>query len=414
MSREDPIFVYADWMGLGGPTLMGKLYRSVVRGEEILSFEYEPSWLKDAKPFVLDPRLQLVGGRQHTDASNPFGLLTDSAPDRWGRLLIRRRAALESNEAPTILFDSDYLLAVSDTCRMGALRFRSGADGPFLARDSPLSVPPLQRLRELEQASRQFEASDTNDPEHVKWLQMLIAPGTSLGGARPKCSVIAPEGQLWIAKFPSRADEFDVGAWEGLVHHLAQKAGLLVAEARVESFSKAGTSFLTQRFDRQKEGRIHFASAMNLLGYQDGDGAKTGASYLDLVDLIERYGATPKEDLEELWRRVVFNVCVSNTDDHLRNHGFLLSDQGWKLSPAYDLNAQPWGGGLALNIDENGNACELDLVRSVSPYFRLSETRQEAIIQEVTMAVKTWEKCARNLELKRSEVERFQTAFRRL
>ena len=411
MTREDPIFVYADWRDLGGPTLMGMLYRNIVRGEEILSFEYEPDWLKEAKTFVLDPRLQLVGGRQHADASNPFGLLTDSAPDRWGRLLIRRRAALESSGKAPILFDSDYLLAVSDTCRMGALRFRKGADGPFLAEDTKLSVPPLQRLRELEQASRRFEDSDTGDPEHVKWLQMLIAPGTSLGGARPKCNVIDPEGQLWIAKFPSRGDEFDVGAWEGLVHNLAQAAGLRMGKARVERFSKAGTTFLTQRFDRKGDDRIHFASAMNLLGYQDGDGAKTGASYLDLVDLIERYGATPKEDLEELWRRIVFNVCVNNTDDHLRNHGFLLSDQGWKLSPAYDLNAQPWGGGLALNIDENSNACELDLVRSVGEYFRLSEARQKAIIDEVSGGAKTWQKRAQNLGLKRSEMERFQTAF---
>lgn len=412
MNREDPVYIYADWKGLSSPTLMGKLYRNIVRGEEILSFEYESAWLKDTKPFLLDPRLQLVSGRQHTDASNPFGLLTDSAPDRWGRLLIRRRAALESGSTATVLFDSDYLLSVSDTCRMGALRFREGADGPFLAKDTALSVPPLQRLRELEQASRRFEASDTDDPEHLKWLQMLIAPGTSLGGARPKCSVIDPEGQLWIAKFPSRADEYDVGAWEGLVHELAQDAGLHVGKARVEPFSKAGTTFLTQRFDRHYAERIHFASAMNLLGYQDGDGAKTGASYLDLVDLIERYGATPKVDLEELWRRIVFNVCVNNTDDHLRNHGFLLSDQGWSLSPAYDLNAQPWGGGLALNIDENSNACELDLVRSVGPYFRLSETRQKAIIHEVSEAVKTWEKKARNLGLKHSEVERLRKAFR--
>lgn len=413
MSRKDPIYVYADWQVLGGPILMGKLYPDVVRGEEILSFEYEPAWLKDAKPFVLDPRLQLVGGRQHADASNPFGLLTDSAPDRWGRLLIRRRAALESSAKAAVLFDSDYLLAVSDTCRMGALRFRQSSDGPFLARDTELSVPPLRRLRELEQASRRFEASDTDDPEHLKWLQMLIAPGTSLGGARPKCSVIDPEGQLWIAKFPSRADEYDVGAWEGLVHQLAQKAGVKVGKARIEAFSKAGTTFLTQRFDRHYTQRIHFASAMNLLGYQDGDGAKTGASYLDLVDLIERYGATPKKDLEELWRRIVFNICVNNTDDHLRNHGFLLSDQGWKLSPAYDLNAQPWGGGLALNIDENSNACELDLARSVGPYFRLSEPRQKAIIDEVFEAIKTWDKQALTLGLKRGEVEQLETAFRK-
>lgn len=224
--------------------------------------------------------------------------------------------------------------------------------------------------------------------------------------------MIAPDGQLWIAKFPSRADEYDVGAWEGLVYKLANAAGLRVEEARVERFSKVGTTFLTRRFDRDQGERIHFASAMNLLGYQDGDGAKTGASYLDLVELIECYGANVNEDLEELWRRIVFNICVNNTDDHLRNHGFLLSDQGWTLSPAYDLNAQPWGGCLALNIDENNNACDLDLARSVGQHFRLSKVRQEAIIYEVMDGVNAWEKSATDLSLKRSEIERMGAAFK--
>jgi serine/threonine-protein kinase HipA len=318
---------------------------------------------------------------------------------------------LESGDGSSVLFDSDYLLAVSDTCRMGALRFREGAGGAFLAEDTELSVPPLQRLRELEQACRRFEASDADGPEHVEWLRMLIAPGSSLGGARPKCSVVDPDGQLWIAKFPSRADEYDVGAWEGLVYQLAKAAGLRIAQARVERFSQVGTTFLTRRFDREHGERIHFASAMNLLGYQDGDGAKTGASYLDLVDLIERYGATVNEDLEELWRRIVFNICVNNTDDHLRNHGFLLSDQGWSLSPAYDLNAQPWGGGLALNIDENNNACDLSLARSVGLHFRLSNKQQESILNEVIQSVRAWEKCATDLGLKRSEIERMRSAF---
>lgn len=413
MSRPSTIFVYADWKGLGGATQMGQLHRSTVRGEEVLSFEYDQNWLKQSQPFLLDPRLQFVEGRQYTDGVNPFGLFLDSAPDRWGRLLIRRRAALESGDASTVLFDSDYLLAVSDTCRMGALRFRDGEEGSFLAEDTELSVPPLQRLRMLEQASRRFEASDSDDPEHGDWLRMLIAPGTSLGGARPKCSVIDPDGQLWIAKFPSRVDEYDVGAWEGLVYQLAKNAGLKIAEARIERFSKAGTTFLIRRFDRERDERIHFASAMNLLGYQDGDGAKTGASYLDLVDLIERYGSNVNEDLEELWRRIVFNVCVQNTDDHLRNHGFLLSDQGWTLSPAYDLNALPWGGGLALNIDENNNACDMDLVRRVGQYFRLSKERQESILTEVSEAVGAWEKYATKLGLKRSEIEQMRTVFQK-
>ncbi len=411
MSRLATIFVYADWKGLSGATLMGQLHRSIVRGEEVLSFEYDRDWLKQSQPFLLDPRLQFVEGRQFAEGANPFGLFLDSAPDRWGRLLIRRRAALNSEYAPAVLFDSDYLLAVSDTCRMGALRFRDGPEGSFLAEDTELCVPPLQRLRQLEQASRRFEASDSDDPEHLEWLRMLIAPGTSLGGARPKCSVIDPDGQLWIAKFPSRADEYDVGAWEGLAYQLAKNAGLRIAEARVERFSKAGSTFLVRRFDRERETRIHFASAMNLLGYQDGDGAKTGASYLDLVDLIERYGSNVNEDLEELWRRIVFNVYIRNTDDHLRNHGFLLSDQGWTLSPAYDLNAQPWGGGLALNIDEHHNACELDLVRSVGQHFRLTQARQEAIMTEVSEAVSAWETCATKRGLKRSEVEQMRMAL---
>lgn len=411
MNREDPIFVYADWKSLDRARLMGRLYRAQVRGEEVLSFEYEPEWLTQAQPFLLDPKLQWVGGRQYADGGNPFGLFLDSAPDRWGRLLIRRRAALEAKEKPVVLFDSDYLLAVSDTCRMGGLRFRAASDGPFLAEDTELSVPPFHSLRKLEQASRRFEASDTDDPEHVKWLQMLIAPGTSLGGARPKCSVIDPDGQLWIAKFPSRADEYDVGAWEGLVHQLAIEAGLNVARARTEAFSKSGTTFLTRRFDREQAQRIHFASAMNLLGYQDGDGAQTGASYLDLVDLIERIGVAVKEDLEELWRRIVFNICVHNTDDHLRNHGFLLGEQGWRLSPVYDLNPQPWPGGLALNIDEHSNACELDLARSVGKYFRLSDTRQDEIIRTVLGAVKGWEKGAAQKGFKRSEMDLMRAAF---
>lgn len=411
MKRNQTIFVFADWKSLEQPTLMGQLHRGVVRGEEILSFEYDEDWLSRGKPFLLDPQLQFVHGRQYADERNAFGLFLDSAPDRWGRLLIRRRAALNSEGALPVLFDSDYLLAVSDTCRMGALRFRDGLEGPFLAEDTELSVPPLQSLRKLEQASREFEASDTDDPEYFKWLQMLIAPGTSLGGARPKCNVIDPEGQLWIAKFPSRADEYDVGAWEGLVHELARGAGIQVAPARTERFSESGHTFLTQRFDREIKQRIHFASAMNLLGYQDGDGARTGASYLDLVDLIERYGANVTENLEELWRRIVFNIFINNTDDHLRNHGFLLSEQGWNLSPVYDLNPQLWGDGLALNIDENSNACDIDLARSVGKYFRLSQDRREAILREVSVAVESWEKHAKSAGLNRSEIEQMRTAF---
>lgn len=410
MAERSPIYVYADWVGLAEPALMGVVHRSVVRGEEVLAFEYEQEWLKQGDAMLLDPRLQLVQGRQYSDASGAFGLLTDSAPDRWGRLLIQRRAALEKE--PRSLYESDYVLAVADTSRMGGLRFKLDLDGAFLAEDEALSVPSMHMLRELEQASLNFEAADSEDPHYVQWLQMLLAPGTSLGGARPKASVLDPEGNLWVAKFPSRNDEYDVSAWEGVVMQLAQHAGLNTASVRVEKFSGAGHTFLSQRFDRQGQRRVHFASAMCLLGYQDGDGAKTGASYLDLVDLIERYGADVETDLTELWKRIVFNICIHNTDDHLRNHGFLLEESGWKLSPAYDLNPQPWTGGLALNIDDVSNACDLELARSVGHYFRLSGREQDTYIKEVRETVAGWDSIAERMGISRGEVERMRVAFK--
>ena len=324
--------------------------------------------------------------------------------------MIQRRAALEKE--PRSLYESDYVLAVADTCRMGSLRFKLDLDGAFLAEDEALSVPPIHMLRELEQASLNFEAADSEDPHYVQWLQMLLAPGTSLGGARPKASVLDPEGNLWVAKFPSRNDEYDIGAWEAVVTQLAHGAGLNTASFRVEKFSEFGRTFLSQRFDREGERRVHFASAMCLLGYQDGDGAKTGASYLVLVDLIERYGADVETDLTELWKRIVFNVCIHNTDDHLRNHGFLLRESGWKLSPAYDLNPQPWAGGLALNIDDVSNACDLDLARSVGRYFRLSDQEQVGYINEIREAVARWDSIAESMVISRGEIERMRVAFK--
>lgn len=412
MSSKEPIWVFADWLGLGGATLVGVLHREVTRGEEVLSFEYDPHWLSRHDPLLLDPKLQFLEGRQYAESG--FGLILDSAPDRWGRLLIQRREVLraaEDNRTVERLWDSDYLLAVSDTSRLGGLRFKRELDRNFLAKDTPFSVPPLTALRELEQASLNFEKAEAGNQEYGSWLRLLLAPGSSLGGARPKSSVVDPNGQLWIAKFPSRNDTVDVGAWEGLVYELAREAGLRTVEARAEAFSGEGHSFLISRFDRLGSARIHFASAMNLLGYQDGDGAKSGASYLDLVDLIERIGVEVATELEELWKRIVFNICVNNTDDHLRNHGFLLGDQGWQLSPAYDLNPQPWGGGLALNIDETSNACDLDLARRAGRYFRLTDSRQDQIIAEVKQAVSEWESRALARGIHRAEIEQMRPAF---
>lgn len=266
MSERPPIEVVADWQGLETPLSVGWLHRDEVRGDEVLAFEYTESWLATGQPMLLDPKLQFVSGRQYAPSTESLGLFLDSAPDRWGRLLIQRRASMEANGSGLNLHDTDYLLAVSDFCRVGGLRFRLDSKEPFLAADHPHSVPPLEALRTLEKASLQFENADQEDPEYAEWLRILLAPGSSLGGARPKGSVIDPDTGLWIAKFPSRSDTYDVGAWEALVYELAELAGLLTVEARAERFSQTGHTFLIRRFDRNATGgRIHFASAMNLL-----------------------------------------------------------------------------------------------------------------------------------------------------
>ncbi len=415
MTTEKTIFVYADWQPGNSPVLMGQLVARVVRGKEVLAFEYAAGWLDQGDPnLLMDPQLQLVAGAQHAPAL--FGIFLDSAPDRWGRVLIERREAyrakVESRRAGR-LFDTDYLLAVADVSRMGALRFKLDPDGPFLDDSGTLAIPPIEALRKLEQASLAFEQADIDDPEYVNWLRLLLAPGTSLGGARPKGSVIDTEGTLWIAKFPSRNDSVDVGAWEWLTYTLAKEAGLRVVESRGERFSRAGTTFMVQRFDRHGERRVHYASAMTLLGYVDGENHTSGASYLDLVELISRQGESVESDLEELWRRIVFNIFVGNADDHLRNHGFLLGERGWRLSPVFDLNPQPWAQGLSLNIDERSNALDLELVSGVGEWFRLSEARRNTVVGQVRKAVAQWERIARSLGLSRQEIEVYREVFER-
>ena len=412
MSSGKNIFIFADWVGLPAPCLIGEARASVVRGKEVIAFEYAEKWLKNGQPILLDPKLHFAPGPQYSQ--DAFGLFLDSAPDRWGRVLIQRREALRAKiegRNPRVLFDSDYLLEVHDTCRMGALRFKTDLDGPFQSDDHQLATPPLHALRELEQASIRLEECNPNDSEYITWLNLLLAPGTSLGGARPKANVIDPDGNLWIAKFPSKSDEFNTGAWELVTYQLAKEAGLHTVNACSETFSTTGQTFLTQRFDRVKEQRIHFASAMNLLGYQDGEGAKTGTSYLDLVELIGMMGENVDADLEELWKRIVFSICVSNTDDHLRNHGFLLGERGWTLSPAYDLNPQPHSTGLALNINESSNELCFDLAMDVAEYFRLSPDQANQHLKQIRTAVEKWEFRAREQGISRSEIDRMRPAF---
>lgn len=415
---QKAIQVCAHWQGMEEPALMGTLYAAPVRGKEIFSFEYDPFWLKSSYVQMLDPDLGLFSGPQYSrEGCDNFGLFLDSSPDRWGRVLMQRREAQlakteERGARP--LMESDYLLGVYDSHRMGALRFRLSEDGPFLDDQADMAAPPWTKLRDLEYASLQLERDEAEtEQDYMKWLKMLIAPGGSLGGARPKASVLDENGHPWIAKFPSRRDEINIGKWEYLVYRLAQEAGVETAVSDIKHFSGEYDTFLTKRFDRTETGeRFHFASAMTLLGKKDGDGADTGVSYLDLTGFLMKNGAQVNKDLEQLWRRIVFYICVSNTDDHLRNHGFLLTDRGWVLSPAYDVNPVATGGGLALNISKDDNAQSLDLARSVAPVFRIDEVRMEEIIAEVTNAVRTWQNLAKQLKLPSREISLMKKAFR--
>lgn len=417
--NHNTIHVYADWQGLDGTQFVGTLHAERVRGSEVFSFSYSDRWLTNAYAQVIDPDLQLFTGRQYLGDKNKknFGVFTDSTPDRWGRVLMRRReAALARLEerATNTLFESDYLLGVFDEHRMGGLRFKLEEDGPFLNDNPEQAAPPWTSVRELEQISLRLEEDEVvNDPEYLKWLNMLIAPGSSLGGARPKASVVDENGHLWIAKFPSLNDAGNVGAWEWVTYQLAMNAGIRMAESQARTFSSNHHTFLTKRFDRTVDkSRLHFASAMTLLGYTDGNDFQDGVSYLEMVDFLSTNGSNVTENLHQLWRRVVFNMCVSNTDDHLRNHGFMLTKSGWELSPAYDINPIEHSHGLKLNVSEDDNALDLDLARSVAPYFRLKKEEAEKIITKIKAAVKLWRKLASDIGLSPGEMDLKAPAFR--
>ena len=407
------ILVYADWKGLETPTLMGLLSVTHTRGHAVFAFSYDKLWIKADNAQNLDPDLQLYDGPQFLAGDKPnFGLFLDSSPDRWGRVLMDRRETIlarqESRKAKP-LFEEDYLLGVYDAHRMGALRFKLMEEGPFLNDNRGLAAPPWASLRELEAASLRIEEDSLQDEEILKWINMLIAPGASLGGARPKASVIDEKGQLWIAKFPSAKDRTDIGAWEMVVNELAEKAGINIAKGIAKVYNAERHTFLSKRFDRTENGeRIHFASAMTLLGQNDG---VTGASYLDLAEFILRNSASPNANLEELWRRIVFFIAVKNTDDHLRNHGFLLTPNGWTLSPAYDINPVYFGTGLTLNISQTDNALDWDLARSVAKYFRVEDKLATEIISQTRTIVTQWHKIASKYKIKRSEQELMAQTF---
>ncbi|MBK5200098.1 MAG: type II toxin-antitoxin system HipA family toxin [Spirochaetaceae bacterium] len=425
MKNKKEIYVYADWPFENSqesqPLWMGTLFVNDSRGSELFSFSYTTDWLEriqdNVQIFQFDPELFLYKGRQYpTTGNNLFGIFTDSIPDRWGRLLMKRREVINAQKEHRPiqkLTDSDFLLGVHDFTRMGALRFKLSQEGPFLSYDKELTQPPLTTLKTLEQASLNFEKNQDIKQEE-KWLNQLLVPGSSLGGARPKATVEDTQGALWIAKFPSKNDFFDTGAWEKTAHRLAQLCAINVPEAQLKKFSSVGSTFLVKRFDRTypQGRRIHFVSAMTLLNKQDGASATDGTSYLDIVQFIQERGSQPKKDLEELWKRIVFNITISNTDDHLRNHGFLLTPTGWRLSPMYDVNPNPEGQGLSLNINEYDNSLSIPLALDAAQYFHLEQKRASEIADFICTTVhENWRIISQQNQISPNEINQMESAF---
>jgi len=409
------ILVYADWYMLDSPQLIGKLYFASLRGKSVYSFQYDTDWIKTR--ISIDPELPLFSGLHYAPSNENFGIFKDSSPDRWGQQLMIRREILLSKiekKEPHTLLGIDFLLGVHDSHRMGGLRFKETEDDEFLSNDQILATPPWTSLRELEYAVDQYEKNaDQLDESSLKWINQLIAPGSSLGGARPKADVVDTKGKQWIAKFPGKNDDSDVGLWEMIVHDLAIQAKITVPNAFLKKLASPYHTYLSQRFDRTEDNkRIHYASAMTLLSRTDGDDAESGVSYLELVSFIKSECADATIHLEELFRRILFSVCVSNTDDHLRNHGFLYTEAGWIISPAFDINANETGTALKLNIDEEDNSLEIELVMKTAPYYLLSDKRATEIKDEVIKAVSNWRKIAAKYKVSSSEIERKARAFR--
>lgn len=400
MDRELLVYVGAQLCGL---------LRVRAAPREGASFEYDARWLARAEAFALDPELPLGRGAFHTPRAL-FGAFSDPAPDRWGQTLLRRReraVAKRQGRAPRTLTAVDFLILVHDVTRLGALRFRdarAGETAPFLS-NSERPVPPLVELARLLAASSRV----AEDRESEDDLALLLAPGSSLGGARPKASIVDAKGRLLIAKFPRRDDEWPVTRWESAALALAKSAGIDAATSRLEEIARRPV-LLLDRFDRRGEARIPFMSAMTALGARDNE----TRSYLELAEVLRREGSAAAHDLGELYRRMTFNVLCSNTDDHLRNHGFLHDGRGWRLAPAYDLNPMPTDVRPrihSLTLDEDDATASLDTVLRVAPYFGLSAAAARGVVAEVAKAVAKWRAVAKRQGLTTREVERMASAF---
>ncbi|MBL8210516.1 MAG: type II toxin-antitoxin system HipA family toxin [Bryobacterales bacterium] len=406
MDRE--VCVYVDLQGT--TYLVGRLWARLRKDRETATFEYDRSWLAHGERFSLEPALKLGPGPFHTAADRPlFGAIGDSAPDRWGRVLMRRaerRRAEREGRTPRTVREIDFLLLVDDEARQGALRFSDKEGGPFLADQSPHRIPPLVELPRLLSAAEHVIADQDSDED----LRLLLAPGSSLGGARPKASVRDSDGHLLIAKFPNKADEVNTVVWEAVALTLAGKAGISVSPWRMETIGTKPV-LLLRRFDRQAGMRIPFLSAMSMLDSRDNE----AHSYFEFVDVLRQHGAEPKRDMHALWRRIVFSILISNTDDHLRNHGFLWAgSSGWKLSPAYDLNPVPADVKprvLTTAIDLEDGTASLKLAYDVASYFELKPAEARAMAREVGTVVVDWRKEAARFGLHNSEMDRMESAF---
>lgn len=414
MATKTDILVYADWLETKEPKLMGILAAHQAKGRKLFSFEYDADWMATEKQFLFDPDITWNKGLQFPAGKTIFGIFNDAMPDTWGRTLMKKREAQlakEEKRNARNLNELDFLLGVNDESRMGALRFKLEEQGAFLNNDRIHSTPPWTSIRELQHGISLIE-SDKDNNEVRKWLKVLFAPGSSLGGARPKANILDEKGNLWIAKFPSKSDTLDKAAWEYLAYKLAIKAGIEMAECKIEKVNGKHHTFFTKRFDREKNKRIHFASAMTMTGNNEETIKENEPSYLDLAEFVQFNESNNTKELHQLWRRMVFNIAISNTDDHLRNHGFILNKTGWQLSPAYDINPSIEKDGLSLNIDTNNNALDFELAKSVGEYFQLNEKLMREILTEVKASVKSWQKEANKIGLSKSEQSLMAAAFR--
>lgn len=410
------IYVYADFDWLKTAVLVGELGYESLRGTDSYSFCYDHNWLRQYSDLYLSADINNYTGLQFTQPDRDiFGCFGDALPDRWGRLLLNRREQIRAQEEkrPVRKLSSyDYLLGIDDYSRMGGFRFKESPDGEFINCDATLRIPPLTDIQVLVAASMEVEKSEERNllPDK-KWLLQLVHPGTSLGGARPKAGVLNEEGELCVAKFPSRNDEYDIGLWEHLSHLLAKEAGVEAAETRAITAGEKYHTLLSKRFDRTTDGhRRHFASAMTLLGLTDGCNAQTGNGYLDIVDFILQHCCNVEANLRQLYRRVAFSIAIGNSDDHFRNHGFLLTPKGWTLAPAYDLNPT-FNDHQSLLINATTNRSDPQLLLASSEEYMIGKEEATRIIEEVKDGVSQWRSMATRIGIAKREMDLFAQVF---